>query len=212
MIINNEKKFVHIAIPRTATTCLNFTLGNESHPEPNLHHSKISEVLEANPNVSDYFKFTFVRNPWDRLVSVYHEFKKRGNKYSQLVTMETNLLSEFDISDNNIENFRNFCKNLKNSNWIDDLFFHNQYDYITLNGNPIMDFVGRYETLNNDWYKIRDIIGYSGVELLTGRESGPKGYVRESYHEPYKNYYTQFEIDVVADIYKKDIEYFNYTF
>lgn len=212
MIIDNKNKFVHIAIPRTATTCLNFTLGNEKHPEPNLHHAKISEVLDKNPDVSNYFKFTFVRNPWDRLVSVYHEFKKRGNRYSEMVTLDKPLLSEFDITNNNIENFRNFCKNLNNSHWRNDLFFHNQYDYVTKNNEDIMDFIGRYETLNDDWYKIRDKIGYGGVELLRGRESGPRGNIRESIHEPYRNYYTQVEIDIVVDIYKKDIQYFKYDF
>lgn len=212
MIIDNKNKFVHIAIPRTATTCLNFTLGNESHPEPKLHHAKISEVLNDNPHINDYFKFTFIRNPWDRLVSVYHEFKKRGNRYSHLITMDKPLLSEFDISDNTVENFRNFCKNLNNSEWKNDLFFHNQYDYVINNDVVVMDFIGRYENLNEDWYIVRDKIGYNNVELLRGRESGPKGFVRESHHEPYKNYYTQFEIDIVADIYKKDIQYFNYTF
>lgn len=212
MIIDTKNKFVHIAIPRTATTCLNFTVGNEKHPEPALHHAKISEVLTKYPEVSEYFKFTFVRNPWDRLVSVYHEFKKRGNQYSEMVRFDSPLLSEYDISNNMIENFRNFCKNLNDSAWKNDLFFHNQYDYIIHNDHNIMDFIGRYENLNDDWYKIRDKIGYYGVELLRGRESGQRGYVRESNHEPYKNYYTQYEIDIVADIYKKDIEYFNYTF
>lgn len=212
MIIDNKNKFIHIAIPRTATTCLNFTLGNEFHPEPKFHHAKISEVLDSTENISDYFKFTFVRNPWDRLVSVYHEFKKRGNRYSQLVTMDTPLLSEFDISEDLVLNFRNFCNNLKNSKWKTDLFFHNQYDYIVYNNENVMDFIGKYENLNDDWYKIRDKIGYSNVELLKGRESGPRGFVRESHHKPYTEYYTQKEIDAVADIYKKDIEYFNYSF
>jgi len=213
MVVDNQKKYVHIAIPRTATTCVNTAIGNLKHPAPELHHAKLSEVLEQNPHAINYYKFTFVRNPWDRLVSLYHEFRKnRGRQYSEHVFYDKDLLSEFDISDNDVENFRNFCRNLKDSDWKNDLFFHNQYEYITYNNEVAMDFVGRFESIDSDWELVRDNIGFSGVTLRKGNGLGPRGFIRGSNHLPYKDYYSQTEIDIVSDIYKTDIEYFNYTF
>lgn len=213
MVVDNQKKYVHIAIPRTATTCVNTAIGNLKHPEPKLHHAKLSEVLESNPHAIEYFKFTFVRNPWDRLVSLYHEFRKnRGRQYSEFVFFDNPLLSEYDVSDNDIDNFRNFCRNLHLSDWKNDLFFHNQYEYITYNNEVAMDFIGRFENIDSDWENVRDKIGFSGVNLRRGDGLGPRGFIRGSNHLPYKEYYTQTEIDIVAEIYKTDIEYFNYTF
>ena len=74
MIINTDKKFIHIAIPRTATTCVNIALGNLEHPEPDEHHCTIAEAIKKNPEYKDFYKFTFVRNPFDKLVSTYYEF------------------------------------------------------------------------------------------------------------------------------------------
>ena len=57
MIINTDKKFIHIAIPRTATTCVNIALGNLEHPEPDEHHCTIAEAIKKNPEYKDFYKF-----------------------------------------------------------------------------------------------------------------------------------------------------------
>ena len=212
MIINNLNKFIHVAIPRTATTCLNTALGNRNHPEPILHHATISEILEKNPNTKDFFKFTFVRNPFDKLVSIYHEFRKnRGKQYSGLITYEKDLLSEFDM-DNDVESFRNFCRNLGESKWVYDLFFKPQFDFISIDGENIMDFIGRFEDLEGDWSQIREDIGFGHVDLQKSVVGEPRGFIRGSIHQPYKQYYSGTEIKVVEKLYSKDLEYFNYKF
>lgn len=213
MFIDNLKKYVHVAIPRTATTCVNTAIGNLTHPEPIQHHATISMILNDYPNVNDYFKFTFVRNPFDRLVSIYHEFRKnRGHNYSEKIIMESPLLSEFDVSNNDIDNFRNFCLNLENSFWINDLFFKPQYEFVTVDNNLTMDFIGKFENIDEDWLAIRDRIGFSEVVLRKNVGGEPRGYIRGSYHNDYKEYYTNKEIDIVSKIYKKDLELFGYEF
>lgn len=213
MIINTDKKFIHIAIPRTATTCVNIALGNLEHPEPDEHHCTIAEVVNKNPEYKDFYKFTFVRNPFDKLVSTYYEFKKnRKKRYSGKITHENLLLSEFDVSSCDVENFQNFCRNLKESPWVDDLFFKPQFEYININGEDVMNYIGRFENLNDDWSKVKESIGMPEVNLEQGIENEPRGFFRGSHHPPYPEMYTSTEIKIVEDLYHKDLEYFNYSF
>lgn len=213
MVVDDLKKYVHVAIPRTATTCVNVAIGNLKHPEPNLHHAELSEILNLFPHSSEYFKFSFVRNPFDRLVSIYHEFRKnRGNRYSEKVILDKPLLSEFDVSNNDIDNFRNFCSNLQNSNWINDLFFKPQFNFLTIENKLSVDFIGKFENIDNDWLFVRDKIGFPNTPLQKNVGGEPRGFIRGSNHQPYQNYYTQKEIDIVSKIYKKDLDLFGYEF
>lgn len=216
MIVNLQHKFIHISIPRTATTCVNNTLGNTTHPEPHLHHMGISEVKPLNNgipiDITDFFKFTFVRNPFDRLVSLYCEFRKnRGHKYSGQIVYDKPLLSEFD-TDSEIGSFKNFVNNLEKSPWINDLFFKPQFNYININNKNVMNFIGKFENLNEDWNKIKNKIGYPNSTLNIHHPLEPNGKLRGSHHKHYKEYYSKSEIKVVKRIYSKDLEYFNYEF
>jgi len=213
MIINTNKKFLHIAIPRTATTCLNIALGNLHHPEPKKHHCTLEEALSCHPEAINFYKFTFVRNPFDRLVSTYFEFRKnRGRKYSGEITYTKDLLSEFDISSSDKENFKNFCRNLNTSSWRKDLFFKPQFDYINISGENKMDYIGKFENLDKDWGYIRSKIDMQEVSLQKNVPREPRGFFRGSEHPPYQEMYSSKEIKVVEELYSKDLEYFNYSF
>lgn len=213
MIINTNNNFVHIAIPRTATTCLNVALGNLTHPEPAEHHCSIGEVLKKHPNTKAFYKFTFVRNPFDKLVSTYFEFRKnRKTKYSGKISYEKELLSEFDLSNSDTENFRNFCRNFGDTKWRDDLFFKSQFDFINVKGQNVMDYIGLFENLDEGWKKIRKEINLESIDLQKSVPQEPRGFIRGSYHPPYQELYTETEKKIVQKIYKKDLEYFNYSF
>lgn len=213
MIINTNNNFIHIAIPRTATTCLNVALGNLTHPEPVEHHCSIGEVLNKYPNAKTFYKFTFTRNPFDKLVSTYFEFRKnRKTKYSREISYEKELLSEFDLSNSDTENFRNFCRNFGDTKWRDDLFFKPQFDFINIQGQNVMDYIGRFENLDADWKKIRKEINLESVDLQKSVPHEPRGFIRGSHHPPYQEMYTETEKKIVQKIYKKDLEYFNYSF
>jgi len=217
MIISRQKSFIHVAIPRTASTCINVALGSLKHPEPPEHHATIKEIIDTYPQFEHYYKFTFIRNPFDRLVSTYFEFRKnRKRRYSGKIKYAEDLLSEFDISSCDITNFRNFCVNLKNSKWVDDLFFKPQFDYVSVNGENVMDYIGRFEKIEEDWKNIKHIIQAPNLEKNLPKASDgsqeSKGLYRGSCHPPYQEMYTLAEIKVVEELYHKDLEYFNYSF
>jgi hypothetical protein len=63
-------------------------------------------------------------------------------------------------------------------------------------------FVGRFENLNKDWAYVASKIGESPVL--------PK--VNSSNHIHYKTYYDDECIEIVADLYRKDIDILGYKF
>lgn len=238
MTININKKFIQIAIPRTASTTISDALENRTYSDPKEHHCTIKEAISKYPEAKDFYKFSFVRNPFDKLVSIYFEFRKnRKCQYSEKRVIDIELLSEFDIgvivdhfrnntmfgvedivnkaqtihSATDTENFRNFCKNLKTSTRMKDLFFKPQFDYISIDGTNVMDYIGKFENLKEDWSHIRAEIGMAEASLGDSPKE-PRGFMRGSDHPPYEEMYTEKEIEIVENLYKKDLEYFNYSF
>src|SRR3954471_2827170 len=112
--------------------------GNPALGPPRLAHLKAHEYAGRNhipqEQFNSYFKFAFVRNPWDRMVSFY---KYMGLRKGQG-------FKEFLMSD-----FKNDI--WKTRQW----FVGPQLDFICdPDGRVAVDFVGRYEQLQADFQKV----------------------------------------------------------
>ncbi len=73
------------------------------------------------------------------------------------------------------------------------------------NDNLMVDFVGRFENLNEDYEKIREKIG-------TGEPLKHLNKTKDKKENDYKKAYTPEMAEKVAQIYKKDLELFGYSF
>lgn len=179
---------------------------------PRLAHLKASEYVSCGyvtqEDYNTFFKFSFVRNPWSRLVSVY--------KY--LGYQEVMPFTQF------------ICKDLAGeSGWEAPFFVKPQYDYLfNDNGEQLVDFIGRFETLQQDFDIVcqelgipRTLLphvnkGISGRKGITGarkfiKKLSPVHRIYDS-HEDYTGYYDSHAIDYVAEKYAKEIEVFGYSF
>ncbi len=131
------------------------------------------------------FKFAFVRNPWDRLVSYYHYvLATPGHNRHERVGR----LGSFAA-------FVEWCCRKRKP--VDQ-----QYMLCDSGGNLIVDFVGRYETLADDFRTVCRRIGL-GVSIP---------HLNRSRHRDYREYYGPATRDLVAELYAGDIERFGYTF
>jgi hypothetical protein len=149
-------------------------------------HATADEVKRCLPEdvYGSLFKFAFVRNPWDRLVS----------RYAHLLRSKDRRRHEFISS---LEKFEDFLQ------WEIQRDSANQYPYVTdAQGNQIVDFVGHYETLAEDFAKV--------CAKLKIKAELPHANVSD--HRDYRTYYSPETREFVAKQFRRDIEMFDYDF
>jgi chondroitin 4-sulfotransferase 11 len=142
-MISHSHKFLFIQIPKTATSSIHSVLAQHMEYDYSKisRHAKYSEAAEFYPESKNYFKFSFVRNPWDRLLSFYL-FKK---------TDRANMKIPDDLS------LKDFILTATGQTKL------NQHSYIERF--DTFSFIGRFENLQDDFDKICDTIGVSSCKL-----------------------------------------------
>jgi len=143
-----------------------------------------------------YFKFAFVRNPWDRLVSAYRFIKDGGGHVEHDLKMEAKIRPYDDFGD--------FVRSwLVPSGLKDGIHFLPQHTFITdEDGSIPLDFLGHFETLADDFRHVAEQLG-SQASLQ---------HLNASRRTDYKTYYDAETVEIVAELYKKDIELLGYDF
>ena len=101
------------------------------------------------------------------------------------------------------KDFEDFCYNFEKSGWSKDIHFKPQFDFVSIDEKISVDFIGRFENLNDDYQKVLHNIG---------SDSLPLPHIHKSNRERYRNYYTEETKEIVGEFYKKDIEEFGYEF
>lgn len=148
---NNKVLFIHI--PKTAGVSLHYGLFERD----SFGHIPYTDfqILYGNKKLNNLFKFCFVRNPYERVFSAYH-YIKRGGRGKPLDLEYFNILSK-------CENFEIFIKEFLERKEIREMeHFRTQSYYLRNKNNLIldMDFIGRFETLDEDYkFLIKKIKG-----------------------------------------------------
>jgi hypothetical protein len=133
---------------------------------------------------SRLFKFAFVRNPWDRLVSRYSFFLNRPNHPRHKF----------------VARMKDFEEYLDWEMRPGKLF---QHHYLTDgSGAWLVDFIGYYEHLREDF---AEVCARLNVRVDLRRDNS-------STHGDYRSYYTPETRERVARHYHRDIELFGYNF
>ena len=206
-MVIQEHKFVFIHVPRTGGTSFEKLFGAKMTLEPCyktftgwspkyklwLQHATMKDVINLHEsNISDHFKFGFVRNPWDRAVSSFFFLQQYLNRSLNFV--------DFLLE---IGPFKQILGECKDSTWRGDHILPQYNFFFDEDGNQLVDFIGNYELLETHFLHICARIGISSKKL------GRYNHVSRSH---YSNYYTPYTKDIVKEKYHKDIEYFGYTF
>jgi hypothetical protein len=146
----------------------------------------LNRLMVTKEEFNNYYKFTFVRNPWGRAFSWYK------NVMRDLVFMKRYGISK-DIS------FKLFLKRFAGKEELRQQI----YWLKSFNGSLNFDYIGRFENLKEDFYKI-----------CINMNQEPIGLPHEikGTNEDYHHYYDEESIKLISKIYEEEISLFNYKF
>jgi len=184
--------FIHI--PKTAGVSLVKSIFGHVTLEGHRSVSFYKQVFGT--RYSDFFTFTIVRNPWDRLYSAYKFLQKGGINIHDKNAFETHLSTYKDFEDF-------VLKGLNEKIIWEIMHLIPQYEFVCdKNGKIIVDYVGKFENLKESVDEINDILKLD-FELKHHNKTDNKDY---------KDIYTTEMIEKVHQIYQKDIDIFEYSF
>jgi hypothetical protein len=205
MLISKEEKLLFIHIQKTGGRSIAKVLKQEIPDVTEVfgtHDFALRARSALRSEYSQLSKLAFVRNPWDRLVSWYVMIRQR-----EMVWPRRRLFRLWQYALDHSTSFEEFVLNCTET--IHDVdgkksFWYNQLDYLTDdNGQLIVDFVGKYETLERDAKEVFRTLGLNDVEIP---------HVGKSQRSHYSEYYSDRTKNIVAERYSRDIEFFGYVF
>ena len=207
MIVSHLHRYIFVPMPKTGTHSVRQALREHLGPddieqvglfvnkrfpfEPiaQIRHGHLS-VRQVRPYLGDeacdtYFKFSFVRNPFDRFVS-YCAFMTRQHGTFERDPQGTMRKILFELRP------------------MDHVHFQPQYTLLVDDAGEVeMDMIGRVEAMQDS---------YDAICARIGIPSRALDRVNGSRRGDYRQYYDQALIDGVAELYKRDLELFDYTF
>jgi len=214
-MISHTKKCLFVHIPKTAGTSIEKLLQGDNYTEGWSSHNKLYEYENEN-GYDSYYKFTFVRNPWERILSVYNYYREGGNEKDlfrnpkkiinfAIKKLTTKKVLDFEISKKLPKDFDAFCDFfIKNKQ---DFFGRNvldsQLSFIQINNEIAVDFIGKFESINHDIEVIKTKLNIS-FDLEHKRKTLKKCH--------YSNYYNDFTKKIIADAFAEEIDFFEYKF
>ena len=208
MIISHKFKFIFIQVPKTASTSLKIALGSLCGND-DIMTSDSANVLNQGKKIgftprnnegfrkhdgarfikkkvsaevwNHYFKFVFERNPYDKMVSKYSMLFKSGDYQ---------------------EDFKQFCIDCVKGTQD----FPVGYKLYTINDEIAVDYIGKYESLTNDFNFICKKLGISYQGDL------PKLRADKRLDKKHFSKFYDFETkEIVKNHYQKEIKMFDYS-
>lgn len=219
-----EGKVLFVHIPKTAGSSISDALFGRKGFHRTVDQYREILSLKDGTLVTDLYSFSFVRNPWDRMVSYYmmcrdykdcsipigrvHRFIERQfNEYSFPSFLAYVQLAHFRSIPEDIDNSARM--DLKNSDTViaslSQEVFPQTY-WLSLDGTVAVDFVGKWENLEADFNDLCSRIGFKSPCALGRKMPCING------RGPYSEYYDAYHRDLVGVLFKSDIEEFGYDY
>lgn len=209
-IISHKHKYIYFYVPKVACTSIRNLLaigdGLKWYHPWDKTQTKFEYIYlqdSNNKKYDNYFKFAFVRNPWDRLVSCYFDKVVGSRTRPDSIAIKNGEYIQFK---------KRYKKNFKTMTFPEFVCMVKDLDEKSSNGHfrsqhtfmnkEKLNFIGRFEQLQVD------------LNVVKKKFDLPNDvkHLLKSSHKDYKEYYDEKLKNIVAERFKKDIELFGYTF
>ena len=163
-MISHTHKCIFVHIPKTGGTSVESVLRKDKSKGSD-HHLLLNYSKKKEFN--HYFKFTVVRNTYERVWSLYNYYASGGNQqklktltdyfhHYYLKMFSPPYYTDLEISEKMPKRFEEFCDVYlkKRKPFFRKNALCSQLEYISVNGNVQVDFIARFENLNEDFLKV----------------------------------------------------------
>ncbi|WP_372370565.1 sulfotransferase family 2 domain-containing protein [Candidatus Uabimicrobium sp. HlEnr_7] len=185
-----QKKIVFFHIPKAAGKSLaTAVFGKDTN---HFSYRQVAKQLD----LDKFYTFAFVRNPWDRMVSTYNFLRKGGWGGLDQIWLQANGRHLHSFSDFLLfvqSHPRDMVHFLPQTHWVCDK-----------NGNIKVDFIGKFENIQQDYKKLCDHLKITNP--LPHMNASPRC---KDYRSYYKN---DGNIKIVQLLYEDDIRLFDYHY
>ena len=219
VVCSHRNRYMYYNIPKAACTTIRTCLARLEAIDlkgQSVHQSNAEVRLTLKQSAAacyrNYYRFTLVRNPWDRLYSCYKNkvydpprfFPKSNPYYNEKGEFNDFIKRYGDIGfkDMQFADFVHFVVAVPD--YLCDPHFLPQHYFFKMD---TLDFLGRFENFQSDlaWVMQKISPSFDGSEIITQKlQSSSASHYKDAYNDPL--------ITLVADKYQKDIELFDYTF
>ena len=205
MIVSNRRNFIFVHIFKTAGTSIRRAVRRHAMPawqEPANHVLKRIGIPQYGPKAypdhltasgliqqtsleyfNSMFSFAFVRNPWDWELSHYKYILRKPRHPNHDEAKRLGTFSEY-------------------VRWRCDRKFQLQKSFVVHQGKRVVDFVGRFESLDADFQEVARRLNIS-AKLKR---------LNQTRRSVYQEHYDDRTRELIANTFAADIEEFGYEF
>ena len=197
-------------MPKCASKTIRLSLGQFTDigypkPSPLGQHLTVNDFFKTNyVNLfDDYFKFTFVRNPYDKLYSSFTQDVHASKSYKVWHKVKK------DIFDTIGENFNRYMLEYVNQSDIkndwDYIHFCPMHEFATIDNEFCLDWFGKAENIESDLLELSNRLN---IDIKKHNDANIRS--KPTTNLKYLNKYTRGTVELVNCVYKKDFELFAY--
>ena len=199
-VVNFSKGYYFIHIPKTAGSSIETVVGGTGH----YSYKSYSKNIVGLQNL---FGFTFVRNPWRRVLSCFYHTEPANGRNTHGYELSPIGFKAFVMNEmkkdigfyKKVYSWPEYPEGHTHRHYLPQIFYIEDWW-----GNLGVDFVGRVETLDRDWRFVSERIydNHRSIPFLNRSRYGVD--YRAHFDDPVVN-------DVIVDFYKEDFEIFGYN-
>lgn len=208
-VVFDSLKLIYVEVGRAASSSIKYMLSDHvgiPREQSNKWSAGDMPLVDlADPKYGEYLKFTFIRNPWDRIASTYNWKILREHTHEPNNYYKVEMKKHTGSSDATFENFLHYMHMQLDAPIGTDCHWASQYlSVLGADFEPIVDCVGYFESFDEDFRSITSAVGIDQGDIFHAYSQSRK--------TPYSSYYTGETREYITTRFAYDIELFGYSY